>query len=123
MRTAVRRSMILPLVVIIWALAAGAVVAYGVGNPVRTALVLTFLCAAPGLALVPLFRITGWTGLTLAAGMSLALDSLVPTAMIYAGVWSPDATLAVLVVLTILGGAAQLAVEMLRLRPAMEAAP
>lgn len=123
MRTAVRGSLVLPLIVIGWAVAAGAAVAYGVGNPVRSALMLPFLCAAPGLALVPLLRIRGWTGLTLAVGLSLALDALVPTAMIYAGTWSPDTTLAVLVVLTILGGAAQLAVEMLHLRPGMEAAP
>lgn len=118
-----RRSVILPSAVMVWALAADVIVAYGAGNPWQSAIVLPFLCVGPGLALVPLLRVGGWTGLTLAVGVSLAMDALVPTAMIYAGVWSPDATLAILVVLSILGGAGQLALEALRPRPAMEAAP
>ncbi len=118
-----RGSLVLPLAVILWALAAGAVVTFGVGNPYRSALVLPFLCAGPGLALVPLLRIAGWTGLTVAVGLSLALDALVPTAMIYAGTWSPDGTFAILVALSILGAMGQLAVKLLGSRPAVEAAP
>ena len=122
MRTATRRSLILPSAVIIWALATSTVAAAGAGNPLRSALVLPFLCAGPGLALVPLLRIGGLAGLTLAVGISLAIDALLPTAMIYAGLWSPDATLAVLVVLSLLGAAGQLAVGILGPRPTVEPA-
>lgn len=118
-----RGSVILPSVVMVWALAADEIVAYGAGNPWQSAIVLPFLCVGPGLALVPLLRVGGWAGLTLALGVSLALDALVPTAMIYAGAWSPDTALAVLVVLSFLGGAGQLALAVLRPRPTMEAAP
>src|SRR5260370_15802654 len=80
--------------------AAGAAVLLGLGNPVRSLLVLSFLVAGPGLALVPLMHLDGWSGLTLAAGLSLALDALVSAIMIYPNVWSPTATLAVLVLVT-----------------------
>ena len=123
MRTVMRRSFILPTTVLLWALACGATVGYGLGNPVRSAVVLPFLCFGPGLALVPLLRIAGWAGLTVAVGVSLALDELVPTAMIYARAWSPDATLAILVVLSVLGAAAQVAVDLHGSRRALEAAP
>lgn len=123
MKSAMRGSIILPSLVIVWAMAAGSAVGYGAANPWRSAIVLPFLCVGPGLALVPLLRIAGWTGLTLAVGVSLALDALVPTGMIYSGAWSPDATLAILVVLSILACAGQLALELLRRSRGVEVAP
>jgi hypothetical protein len=104
----IRRPPAVPLIVFALTGAAGSVVLLGVGNPLRSLFVLPFLIAAPGLALVPLARIGGWPGLTMAVGLSLALDSLVPTIMIYAGFWSPNATLAVLVLVSLVGATAQL---------------
>lgn len=98
----------LSLIALALAGAAGSAVILGLGNPMRSLFVLSFLVAGPGLALVPLMRIHGWAELTLAVALSLALDALVPTIMIYASVWSPDATLAVLVLVTLLGATAQL---------------
>ena len=88
--------------------AAGAAVLLSLGNPIRSLFVLSFLVAGPGLALVPLMRLDGWAGLTLAVGLSLALDALVATVMIYANLWSPTATLAVLVLVSAVGAIAQL---------------
>ena len=104
----IRRPAALSLVALALAGAARVAVLLGPGNPIRSMVVLSFLVAGPGLALVPLMRVDGWPGLTLAVGLSLALDVLVSTIMIYANVWSPMATLAVLVLLTAVGAAAQL---------------
>jgi hypothetical protein len=103
-----RPQQALPPIVLILTGAAGSVVWLGVANPWRSVFVLPFLMAVPGLALVPLLRIGGWPGLTLAVGLSLALETVVPTAMIYAGVWSPEATFGVLVLMSLVGAAAQL---------------
>jgi hypothetical protein len=103
-----RRPPALPLIVLALAVAAGAVVLLGVGNPFRSLIVLSFLIAGPGLALVPLVHVGGWSQFTLGVGLSLALDALVSTVLIYAGVWSPNATLAVLVVMTLVGATVQL---------------
>ncbi len=107
-RRVIRRPPAVPLIVLALTGGAGSVVLLGVGNPLRSLFVLSFLIAGPGLALVPLLRIGGWPGLTLAVGLSLALETLVPTIMIYASIWSPDATFAVLVLLSLVGAAAQL---------------
>lgn len=104
----IRQPLALPLIVLALAGAVGSVVLLGVGNPFRSLFVLSYLVVGPGLALVPLVRIGGWPGLTLAVGLSLALDVLVSTTMIYAGIWSPNATLAVLVLVSLAGAAAQL---------------
>ena len=104
----IRRPPALPLIALALAGAAGAAVILGLGNPMRSLFVLSFLVAGPGLALVPLMRLDGWPGLTLAVGLSLALDALVSTIMIYANIWSPTATLAVLILVSLVGAAARL---------------
>ena len=104
----VRQLLFIPFIVIAWAAAAGAVVAAGAENPLRSLVVLPFLLVIPGLALVPFLRIGGLPALTLAIGLSLALDAVVPTTMIYAGSWSPEATLVILLVLSLVGGAGQI---------------
>ena len=104
----IRRLPVPPLIVLALAGAAGSAVMLGLGNPMRSLFVLPFLAVGPGLALVPLMRLDGWAGLTLAVGLSLALEALVSTIMIYASIWSPEATLAVLVLVSLVGATAQL---------------
>jgi len=104
----IRRLATLPLIVLALAGAAGSAVILGLGNPIRSLFVLPFLLGGPGLALVPLMRLDLLPGLTLAVGLSLALDALVSTTMIYANVWSPEATLAVLILVSLVGATAPL---------------
>jgi hypothetical protein len=88
------------------ALAAAAVAFAGAPGPLRAPVVLVFLALGPGMAFVPLLGLRDPVAeLTLALGASLALDLVVAATMLYAGAWSPPASLAVLAALA-LGGAA-----------------
>ena len=102
-----RLSKLPALTVLSLAWLAQLVVWLGMSNPLRLICVLAFLLVGPGLAFVPLLRIGGWPGWTMAVGLSLALDTVVSTAMIYAGIWSPEATLMVLVMLSLIGAVCQ----------------
>jgi O-antigen/teichoic acid export membrane protein len=104
----------MPLILALTTAAVGAAVLLGVGNPLRTVIVLSFLAFGPGLSLVPLLRIGGWNGLILALGLSLALDLVVSTAMIYLAIWSPDGTFLVLVILSLVGAITQIAIGWIR---------
>jgi uncharacterized membrane protein len=94
-------------------LAISATVAFASGweSPLRTGLVLIFLLFVPGLALVellevrdPLFQVA------LATGVSLALETVAGVTLEYAGAFSAERTMAVVVCLTL----AALVVTMVR---------
>jgi uncharacterized membrane protein len=75
----------------------------------RTLLVAVFLLLGPGLALVGLLGIEDpWQLLTLAFGLSVALDTAVALMLIYVVGWYPGAGLAVLLAISIAGALAQL---------------
>ena len=68
----------------------------------RAPIVLAFLAFVPGWALLSLWDLgRGWAGAGLAIAVSLALATIVPGALMYAGAWSPFAALAILVGLTV----------------------
>lgn len=78
-------------------------------EPARPVLVVPFLLICPGMALVRRFRLAeGWLEFLLAIGVSVAVDTLLATAMAYAGVWSPRLLLAVLVWLSLIAGIEEL---------------
>jgi hypothetical protein len=78
-------------------------------EPVRPLLVVPFLLICPGMALVRRFRLAEWwLEFLLAIGVSVAVDTLLATAMVYAGVWSPRLLLAVLVWLSLIAGIEEL---------------
>jgi hypothetical protein len=102
----------------LWAVVAVAAVAAPVaaltGAPaaVRVPVVLVFLLLGPGMAFVPLLDLGDPVAeLTVAVGVSLAVDLAVALAMLYAGAWSPPTTLVVLAALALSGAAAQLLKE------------
>lgn len=71
-------------------------------TPLRPALTLWFLLVCPGMAVVH------WLGVwdsarrwTLAIALSLALNTIVATAMLYAGVWQPALILLIIACLTV----------------------
>lgn len=75
----------------------------------RPALSLWFLLICPGMAFVRLLRLNDAIAqLTLAVALSLALDTIVAVAMLYAGLWSPKGILSVVIALSLLGAALQI---------------
>lgn len=82
---------------------ATAIAVYGeLGATVQLPLVLLFLLLAPGMAIARLLRLNdALTELLIAVALSLALDTLVSLALLFAGVPSPDVALAGLLGITV----------------------
>ncbi len=100
-----------PLTILASAAAVASAMAFlAPGNPVRLIVGFWFLLVCPGMAVIRLFgiedRVTEWT---LAAALSLALDTIVAGAMLYAGMWSPQATLLTLIGVCVVGAFLQIA--------------
>lgn len=86
---------------------AGAVAGGGV-SPVRTALAVWVMVVCPGLALVGLIKLRDvWTEIGLVLALSAAVDVIVAGAFTYAGGWSPNATLAIVLSISFVGAAIQ----------------
>ena len=99
-------------VVAVAAVVAPALALAGAPAAVRLPVVLVFLLLGPGMAFVPLLGLGDPVAeLTVAVGISLAVDLTVALAMHYAGAWSPPATLVVVAALALGGAALQLAKE------------
>lgn len=95
-------------VVAVAAVAAAGAALVGAPDAVRVPLVLGFLLIGPGMAFVPLLDLDDPVAqLTVALGVSLALDLVVAMAMLYAGAWSPVASLVVLAAIALAGAALQ----------------
>lgn len=75
----------------------------------RLGVTLWFLLICPGMAFIPLLRLPSASSeWTLAIALSLALSTLVPEFMLYTVRWSPQASLVLLVSLSLLGAILQL---------------
>ena len=73
-----------------------------VHSPLRVLVILWFVLVCPGMTIVRRLRITDPAAeLTLALGLSVALATAVASIGLYSGLWSPGATLGVLVVITV----------------------
>jgi hypothetical protein len=85
------------------------VVLTGILPPVRLVLVFAFLFLGPGLAfarLLPGEDIV--TRITLSIALSLAIDAVVAMILLYAGAWSYQTALLIIVGITLLGSTLQL---------------
>lgn len=90
------------------AVAAAVAALAGAPDALRAPLVLGFLLIGPGMAFVPLLDLGDPVAeLTVALGVSLALDLAVALAMLYAGAWSPVASLGVLAAIALAGAMLQ----------------
>ena len=68
----------------------------------RAPVVLAFVAFVPGWALLSVWDLArGWAGAGLAIAVSLALATIVPGALMYAGAWSPFTAFVILVALTV----------------------
>ena len=98
-----------PAIIIISALVVTMTELQDVQYAVRPWLAFGFILVCPGMALVRLLRIEGAVmELILAIAVSLLLAIFVATATVYAGVWSPGASLAILAAISIVGAGLQL---------------
>src|SRR5205814_998921 len=90
-------STLWPLILIVAAIATALLVYVVPGLPIRPYVVLAFLILCPGMALIRLLRLRDvaveWT---LAIALSVVLSALIPTIQLYAHLWSPDVSLAII---------------------------
>lgn len=86
---------------IAWATAASFFVFQDIHSPFRSLISLSFLLLAPGLAVARLLRLDDrLMQLSLALALSLALDALVATLLLYANAWSVESIFFILAYLT-----------------------
>ena len=105
-----REDWLWPTIILVSAVGAGTLTFGGVDSPIRSVVALWFLFVCPGMAFVRLLRIgDALTELTLAVALSLALDALVAGTMLYAGAWSPRWGLGLLIGMSVVGVALQIA--------------
>jgi hypothetical protein len=98
-----------PVTILLSAAGIGVLAFAGLESPIRAVIALWFLFVCPGMAFVRLLRIEdALTELTLAVALSLALDGLVAGTMLYAGMWSPQWGLALLICMSAAGAALQI---------------
>ena len=110
MSSAAGQRWLWPVAIALSALAVAAVTFGGIAPALRPAIALWFLGFCPGMAFIRLLNVAdGPAELTLAIALSLVLDSLVAGVSLYAGLWSPRATLLVLIALSLAGAALQVA--------------
>src|SRR5262249_26710712 len=107
--TAMIRRICWPITITVSALAAGIVMLTSTGTPLRPILAFWFLLICPGMAFIRLLHIqepvVEWT---LAIALSIALNTIVAEAMVYAGIWSPPLGLGVMIGLSLLGALFQI---------------
>jgi hypothetical protein len=66
-------------------------------SPVRALAVAGFVLIVPGWALLDIWSLArGWAGIAFVLGTNVALATIVPLALLYAGLWSPTAALLIL---------------------------
>jgi hypothetical protein len=98
------RSIWWPIIIIASAIGAGLTMVGNIGLPIRPIITFWFLLICPGMAFVRLLHIEErLTELTLAIALSIATDTIVAETMLYAGVWSPQWGLVVLIGISIAG--------------------
>lgn len=81
----------------------------GTSSSFRVAIVFWFMLVCPGMAFVRLLHLRGLLmELTLAIGLSIALDTIVAEGMVLAKRWSPEGGLVALAVLCAVGAVIQI---------------
>jgi hypothetical protein len=92
------------VVIMLSAVGAGVVNALNVHVSIRAPIVLWFLFICPGMAYVRLLRLKQYlVEWVLAIALSLALDLIVASMLLYAGRWSPSWALLILIGLSSVG--------------------
>jgi hypothetical protein len=96
------RAVIWPWAILVSTLAAGIVSLVSAPATLRAPIVLLFTATCPGLSLVRLLRLSDWlVEVVLAVALSLSLDGIIAAIFLYAGHWSPAATMVVLIAISL----------------------
>lgn len=107
-----------PAVIIGSSLSVGILTFADIESPLRPVVSLWFLFICPGMAMVRLIGVDDMmVEVTLAVALSLALDALVAMTLLYAGWWSPEGSLSVLIGVSVIGAATQLMKSRLTFSP------
>ncbi len=103
-----RSAWLWPAAIISSSIVVGILTFADIESPLRPVISLWFLFICPGMAIVRLVGVDEMVvELTLAVAVSLALDTLVPLVMLYAGWWSPKGSLGVLIGVSLAGATLQ----------------
>lgn len=98
-----------PTVIMLSAAVIGVMNIFSFDSPIRPMLAIWFLGLCPGMALVRLIHLEDrWTEIMLAIAVSMSLDVGLSLALVYAGLWSANLGLAILIGVSLVGAAAQL---------------
>jgi uncharacterized membrane protein len=99
-----------PLTILGWGALTALLSLGDVHSPVRAVVVISFLLVCPGMAWARLIPLRDdLATLTVALGLSIALDGAVAAIVLYARAWSPTAILLIVLGLSAAGAAVQLA--------------
>jgi hypothetical protein len=97
-----------PAVIVLSIVAAGLARWLPLGDPARALVEGWFLLICPGIAVVPLLRVHDWLiEWSLVVVVSVAIDALLPTLLLIAGLWSPNWTLLGLMSVSLVGAGVQ----------------
>ncbi len=106
------KRLLWPAIIILSIVAAGLITFVVTDTAVRPFIVLWFLFVCPGMALVRFFRlgelVVEWI---LALALSFAVDAIVAGLLLYAGRWSPTATLEILMGISLGGTILQIGLD------------
>lgn len=101
-------SLIESILLILFAILTTVVVLTGILPGLRPALVFLFLLVAPGLAYVKLLPIDeGFTRLTVAMALSMAIDAVVAMIFLYTGGWAYQPIFLIIAAITVFGAVLQ----------------
>ena len=104
-----RNTLLWPFIIIVSALAAGALTFLDAVPPVRAVVGFWFLLVCPGMAFIRLLHIKeGFVELILAIALSITINTIVSQASLLANKWSPRGVLLVVITISMGGVALQM---------------
>lgn len=102
-------KLIWPIITILAALLAGIFAWTNSSGPLRSIILFLYIVLVPGLAFTRLFNFRDiLTEVVLAVALSLAAGTILAELMIFSHLWSPDAGLGIMVILSIIGAILQI---------------
>ncbi len=98
-----------PILIILSAIIAGIFAWANSGSPLRPILLFLFMMFIPGLAFTRLFNFGSiLTEIVLAVALSFGISTVLAEFMVFAHLWSPNAGLGILVVISVIGALLQI---------------
>ncbi len=102
--TVTRSVWLWPAIIAVSAAATAGLAFTGNTSPLRAVVALWFLLICPGMAFVSVLRLADiLTEVALGVALSLAIDTIVASVMLYAGAWSSPRQLAIVLGITLIG--------------------